>query len=398
VEDLQITSKKAEIISAVDELDTILSSSIFKYASVEDCKEKSMQMILEEEFEFLQELRKRVFRPPIPIDCAYKKSLTKTIFVWKIIGNLTNFKKLSDHIGKVHTDAIPKTVLPDEKIIDNSQSQEPIKGFITIFQPQIWIGDLPTRTFRQRALTPSLFPSIVHNQNYKNRVVAITQNGIIAIGEKNNRKAVRFLNEIMAVLLLSGIETSAITENDLGEAEFTAAIFRSWEMVGRLEKANCLEYPEFKTPLIKLKEEKIINLIEKAANISTDCTLSDYLVFLLQAYTHKQNSEFTQSFILSWLIIERQISWQWVNFLSEEGVAKRRRDKLMNSNYWTIDFVIEALSLSGNLPSNEYDILISLKNKRNDIIHSGETPSKEETNKCYLLACQIVKERCGMGT
>jgi hypothetical protein len=38
---------------------------------------------------------------------------------------------------------------------------------------------------------------------------------------------------------------------------------------------------------------------------------------------------------------------------------------------------------------------MTLKNKRNDIIHSGETVNVEEAKKCLEIAAQIVKQKSG---
>lgn len=400
-DDLQITSKQIALNCTVEELDRFLSSSIWEYAIPEVNNVESLKLVLEKAFiSLLKEIKNEIFTAPTYVDSAQKTSLTKTIFVWTIKGNLTNFKKLSDHIGKIDVEALSKTSFPTGKDLRlENDSQPPVKGYIALFLPHIWVGEFPRRTFKQKALSAFLFPWIALDQKYKNRIVIITRNGIIGIGEKNSGKAVKFLNEIMAVLLLSGIETTAITESDLGEAEFTPSMLKSWSITDKMSNSNYLEYPELddsEKPITIVEKETICKLIDKAERLSIDGTLSDYLIFLLQAHTHKRNSEFTQCFILSWLIIEKNISWQWENFLREEGITRRRKDKLTNPTYWTIDFVLEALALNKCISQNEYENLMALKNRRNDIIHSGETPNNQETNSCYALAHQIIKERSGL--
>jgi hypothetical protein len=99
---------------------------------------------------------------------------------------------------------------------------------------------------------------------------------------------------------------------------------------------------------------------------------------------------------MSWVIVERQMSWIWQKFLREEGIGGERRKKLTNPAYATMDFILEALSLKGLLSQNDYQDLMSLKNKRNDIIHSGEFVTLQEAEKCFGLAEKIVKQKSGI--
>jgi len=85
----------------------------------------------------------------------------------------------------------------------------------------------------------------------------------------------------------------------------------------------------------EVKKEKIISLIREAERITQNPELSDSLIFLLDAYTCLQSSEYIQSFILSWIIIERHIYWLWKNFLKEKqitGNRKKQIDKSITNN------------------------------------------------------------------
>jgi uncharacterized protein YutE (UPF0331/DUF86 family) len=55
--------------------------------------------------------------------------------------------------------------------------------------------------------------------------------------------------------------------------------------------------------------------------------------------------------------------------------------------------VIEELSLSGVISSNDYNKLMSMKTVRNNIIHKGERVSKEQAGKLLELALEIVRNK-----
>jgi hypothetical protein len=154
--------------------------------------------------------------------------------------------------------------------------------------------------------------------------------------------------------------------------------------------------PPFWLPIIEINKERLIEIIQQAERITKDPNASDFLIFFLEADTHLKNSEYAQSFIMSWVIIERHMLWLWEKFLKEEGILRERRSKLTNPTYWTIDFILEGLNLVGRLSNNEYNELITLKNRRNDIVHAGESVTMEEAKKCLELAKSIVQQRSGM--
>jgi len=56
---------------------------------------------------------------------------------------------------------------------------------------------------------------------------------------------------------------------------------------------------------------------------------------------------------------------------------------------WSIDYIIEAMNLQNELPNEKYEILISLKKKRNRILHGTDKASKNDASKAYSIASDI---------
>lgn len=277
-----------------------------------------------------------------------------------------------------------------------------INSCVTYFYPPIWVGKWPKKTFKEKAKGSFTFPKKALNLEYKGRIVIIQQDGLIAIGEEDVLKATRMLNEIMATSLLMGLEANAIRELEVSNAKIdpSSLIIRSWRTRAytlRTQLAYIFppQQPRFEDR-IKVKKENIIEIIQQAERISQDPDISDFLTFFLQAHTHLDNSEYSQSFIMSWVIIEREMIWLWRKFLKEEQMPRKRREKLSRTTYWTIDFIIEGLNIGGRLSEKEYRDLMDLKSNRNDIIHAGESTTLEEAEKCFEMAKSIVKQRSGL--
>ena len=98
-----------------------------------------------------------------------------------------------------------------------------------------------------------------------------------------------------------------------------------------------------------------------------------------------------EAFVLSWLIIEKDVYSRWSKYLDEKGIQESRRHKLeKNLGVWTADVVIEQLSLAGVISSDEYLKLMSLKTVRNSMIHKAQRVSKEHAEESLKLALGIV--------
>jgi hypothetical protein len=208
-------------------------------------------------------------------------------------------------------------------------------------------------SFKEKALGKLTFPRKILDLKYKNKVLVMNEDGLIAIEEKNPIVARRRINEIMATFLLSGFEVTAVFEAELGVAEIdpSSLSITRWGGAKTLNLRTSLNQFFPIKPLAfegrtEIGKEYVVKIIKQAERITSDPEASDYFVFFLEASTHLKSSEYLQSFIMSWVIIERHLSWLWNKFLKEAEIAKKRREKLTNPAYWTIDFVLEGLNLN----------------------------------------------------
>jgi hypothetical protein len=394
---------------AVETLESILKDPKWDRELTKEEKEylwetTNFHDILENTFlSIIDELRKSHFVKPGPTIIGSKSMLTIGSFIWHIRGNITDLKPITI-VNKIIEDA--KKQAEAARITVKPPSPEPpkpiIKCFCTFFYPPIWIGELPQKTFKEKVHSSFRIPVKAFDTKYKERVLVVNKNGLIAIGEEDHSKASRMLNEIMAIGLLFDLPFFAARELEVSNAQIdpSTLTITSWgiEMISLRSQLFGEEWmagskSELFVDRREVEKEMLIKLIQEAQRITQDPEIADFLVFLLEAYTCLQSSEYMQSYIMSWVIIERQVFWLWEKFLREEQITHKRRDKLMNPAYWTVDAILESLNLVGQLSPEDYKELMELKNKRNDIIHEGERVSKDEAEGCFLNAKRIVQQR-----
>ncbi|MEM3203859.1 MAG: hypothetical protein QW232_06510, partial [Saccharolobus sp.] len=327
----------------------------------------------------------------------YKARLSSAVYAvgWLIACNLLDLD-----LGKIVNEIREITSMAKPPQIPQQEVPPFLEGFGTYIYPPLWIGEIPRpKSFSEKIIWSSLLWNYslerVITDNYKKRPIVITRGGYIAIGEKDKTKAQELINEIMSVMLLRGFVVHAVREIDLGQATFmergTAAI--SW---------NPLRTPPFyaerffpTAPPINrtADEEKIKNTLRLAELLTTDDRIKTLLSLYLETHTYFENTEFKQALMMGWIILEEYyIKDLWLSRISKAATDNNRLSKLGS---WNIDHQIEALNLSGELSKEDYNLLMEIKDARNEVVHEGKFPPKEIVEKCKELAFKAVKKYVG---
>lgn len=330
---------------------------------------------------------------------AAKTLLTSTASLWYVTGNLAKASPQALAIeiidgAKMHAELARKTGQPASSAVTAPR----IPAYGGFVFPPVWIGKAPKPTFVERLSHMPLFPTKAYEGTYKNRMFIADQDGFLAIAESDRLKATTLLNEIMAVRLLDGKPTYALREQEVTETRIDPEEKRitskgvtslsprasmmdewlgeSWHIMPRVEVVSI---------------ETLEDWLRRTERVTQSSTLSETLRFLLEAHSHFHYSDYLEAFVLSWLIVERDIYSRWDQYLEEKSVEGKRRRKLENPGLWTADLVIEELSLAGVISSDDYRKLTSMKAVRNNIIHKGKRVSKEQANELLELARGVVK-------
>ncbi len=338
---------------------------------------------------------KPVGRPMI----GYKSLLTSTASLWYATGNLAKASPQAFALeiidgAKTQAEFVRKsgqpaaTALPTPRIYAHG-------GFIF---PPVWIGNAPKRTFVERLSRMPMFPSKAYEGSYKNRMLIADQDGFLAIAESDRLKATALLNEIMAVRLLDGKPTYALRELEVEQTHIDPVEKRitSKGVTSLSPRASMMDewlreswHVTPRTEVVSI--EGLDKWVRRTEEITQSTSMSETLRFLLEAYTHFQNSDYLEAFVLSWLIVEKDVYSRWTRYLEDKSIQDNRKHKLENPSVWTVDVVIEELNLAGIIPSDDYLKLMSMKTVRNNIIHKGERVSKEKADELLELALEIVR-------
>ena len=121
--------------------------------------------------------------------------------------------------------------------------------------------------------------------------------------------------------------------------------------------------------------------------------LAEDMRLLNEGLTHFENSEFAPAFIMGWSVIERHYSDLWNKLLFQKNIDHERLSKLTNSSQWTIDYVLESLSLQDKIDENSYDLLMDLKRKRNKFYHNGKQIMRDDADRCLKYAMGLLGEK-----
>lgn len=398
---------------AVDELDRILSYEKWnqelatdEHYFIEDGN-RTLRRILEGEFlSALEELRRYTLNLAFtesaqPVMISRKMYVTKESFAWFIWGDISLKKPeqiVNDIVGKSIAKAPQPSPKPDTA---NRVPKSDLKGYGTYFYPPIWIGEIPKRSFKEKAQR-QFFPKPREHftAKYKGFLTIIQQDGLLAIVNESKIEALDMLNEIMSVALVLGLSCFAIREPEVGEIKIdgeTMAIKGSTMSLvsDRTRQVNQFGEPSYMSMMMPttflLSKEDILDLLNRAGRITRDVEIKKSLLFLLESYTHLLSSEYPQCFVMGWTVVERYIASIWDAFLKDKSITGKRRQKLRQGMVWTTDDIVESLNLAEAIDSQSYSSLMSLKDKRNKILHRGEKATKDDADQCFKVALALVQ-------
>jgi hypothetical protein len=325
-----------------------------------------------------------------------KSRISNTPYVasWIVIGNLQslNSKEIAmDCIRNIKSlvRGPPPTPPRQERII--------LEGFGTYIYPPIWIGEIPQpKSLREKVTGVPFWDAAgqrVITETYKKRPIIVQRDGYIAIGETDKWKAQELLNEIMSVLLLRGVPSNVVREADLSEVKITeTGVSYSWSPLS--SRALLYQYPVYHPPLVQLvSEEDMRKVIKLAELLTADDKIKTLLLLYLEAFTYFQNTEYKQSLIMGWVILEDfYIKDLWSQCISKTTSNEKRLSKLAS---WTVDERLEALNISHTLTDEEFSSLMQIKDIRNEVVHEGKMPQRDIVETCLKLVLKIVQKYIG---
>ncbi|MCK4796464.1 MAG: hypothetical protein KAT05_03740, partial [Spirochaetes bacterium] len=307
----------------------------------------------------LREIRGRIFNPPVldssePGSKIYflKKSaiwtfegdITKTdpvIIATQIIQDAKNAYKFEQDQPK----AEPSLV--EAKPQEFQKPSEPVYNWhgAHLF-PAVSIGEAPRIAFSQRLFGGiDIFPmdTPIYVDKFNGRNFIATYNGFVGIQAKKVI-ALEMLNFLAAALFLRGTESYIIRDHELGNFQYDIDSKQlgnsSMPVTSRfsiIDHQN--QHPAFGKKA-KISIDELHKALKDAELYLKNEQLSFYIPLLLESNTHFVEFEYTQSFYMSWVVIETYLTRKWKAILEDKNIPKKRFDKLTNPSMWSIDYII----------------------------------------------------------
>jgi len=221
---------------------------------------------------------------------------------------------------------------------------------------------------------------------------------LIGVSSADEELAYRLINTFVGTCLVLGIPGFAVRKNEIAkvrfEENFTNISGTAWsEPSIRMKHFGSLTsfWPTRETDMrlqISLNDLQIIAQVLKTVWENKE---KEQLVNQLSnAYTQLADDVYSQAFISSWIIIERDLYDIWMKKLQSSGITKRNRNEL---DRWDLHHVLEILHLDKHVLEDDYTLLRQLQRIRNDVIHEGYEVTRKQAEDCYDLAKLITKKR-----
>lgn len=360
--------------------------------------------------DILREIQGRIFRPPAIYSDApsFKRYFLKKSAIWTYSGDITNIdseklaiKIIQDAKSAYKNNQAQLKAKPLVKAANRQKIKKPADNCsesvynwhgIYLF-PAVSIGKTPRLSFSERlfgGLASFQLGTVVFEDKFDERNFIATHNGFMGIEEAKNKVALEMLNVLVAALLLRGTQLFVIRDHELGEFQYSmdSKQFGDWSVPNtpRLSIFDEQRQSQIKT---KLTHEELLQALRDAEVYLKNKELCFYIPFLIESYTHFAEREYTQSFYMSWVIIETYLTKKWKAVLDEKAIPSKRIKKLTNPAMWSIDYIIEAMNLQNELPNKKYGILMSLKKNRNLILHGTVKASENDASKAFSIASDI---------
>ena len=230
------------------------------------------------------------------------------------------------------------------------------------------------------------------------KVVIVHKDGYVFVESDKKEEALKILNLIMALGTIFLTPMFAVREQDVstaGYGENRSVSSKQWNpqtIRSQLHEHSSMFDFSLNHDRFEITKEQITNLIHDVFEIMEDGDLANDLKIFIEAFTYNRSTEYAQSFVMSWSIIERYYSSMWEKILNEKQFDKKRLDKLLNQ--WSIDYVLESLNIIEKINNEDYKLLMELKKKRNGFYHGKDKQiSKEDAGKCLNLVRKIISKK-----
>ncbi|KKM70648.1 hypothetical protein LCGC14_1438630 [marine sediment metagenome] len=293
--------------------------------------------------------------------------------------------------------------------LDMKASKIPfLAGYI---HPPIWIGNPPYFTDQERFYNVPLntyIKTVKYVEIFGRRII-IMNDGFLAISINGNldgqfehsemEETYKLIDLFLSLLLISKVdgyfEVYSTRETEFyytdynmqkdtfienhGFSSYSRKMFELRQKTPSRSQfqsiRTCIDPLHIELVLIRFKTFSKLDIIQRS------------LKLLIDSYTHLIRLEFVQSFILSWVLIEQYLNYEWDLYLDQRKISKNEKKK------YTANKKINRLFQLGILREADNRELSRLRHTRNDFMHEIRLVRGNGANKSFKLALRFVKKR-----
>jgi len=281
--------------------------------------------------------------------------------------------------------------------IDHQKDKKFIRFAGAYYYPGVYIGDSFELSFEEKLYGPNIlnYPKYEHKFHFGRKIGYFDKYGLVIIQCNSEPDSIKKLNLIFAISLIKGFPAFSVRRTDLIFTKISEDLdplgqsFRgSWAADAKRFTPSNFRGQRKNGISLEQMDEIILDFVK----VLTNATLSNYLLYLIESYTHLINKEFSQSYIYSWFIIEQDIAKKFEDMLKEKNLEKERLGKFKDPDKWSNDTKIELLNIFGIINEEEYLELIKCNTKRNKFVHKGLQIDHKDAESLYNLCFKIVGE------
>lgn len=324
--------------------------------------------------------------------------------VWDIHGELDAIdfvgygKKLpSEYKSQYQQQEKEKRKEKPEQIKEITPNQK--SGFGVYCYPPVLIGEFePSIRDRIENKEHEILNENIILDEFNGIDFVITKEGLLGLQTSSKKTADNIFHVIMGTALLSHLPLHAHKISELAGLSFDVNTKKistsSWsESSLRNQQFHYLgRFDPFPKTIVRLKIsiDDMKSIIQKAKEIWKEEVNSENLKLILGANTYLSNEEFSQSFILSWTIIEKHVYDLWEEKLNKSKISNKR---IKSMSEWDIYRITEILHLDRTLSDDDYHEMGYLRNLRNGLFHEGQGVTLKQSTRCFEMAYEIVSKQ-----
>jgi len=240
---------------------------------------------------------------------------------------------------------------------------------------------------------------VVLDTTYQGQQIFVTHAGLVAVACKSREEACQRLNELMLGAIFEGLSAHLVHVREVANITIDLERGAMAHMSGRLVSPRMwqgsglgAQLPSAVSLFYQRVDTKGLKEVLATAARLAEAIPSDWISLFLTGYTHYENLEHTQSFLMLWLIVEQHVDELWRK--ATKALTRKRREKFLGrAGYWSVDHSIEILSLMNRLSDSEYHTLMAFKEKRNGIVHKVRFVDKRDTERLLEYVKEMFASR-----